>query len=575
MNSNIQGRKPFKEKSIRVILENSGYLMWIKDGQGRFRFVNNKFLEFFCLDKEEVIGSENKVVFQECNNISIDDEEFFVNRFYEYNEKKIIVNNSVKWIEVYTWPLYEEGEKKDWVGGIGNDITEEKLVDDFIYDTSFSSIDRKDFSKLLENLNMYEDKITNSLFNSSKCRKMAYIFMKRELLEDIRVELNNRITNEKYMKLLLDIATDFYGVLDIDKEKKQFRIRDMYNKKMNNDEIINIIKNLDYTNNIAKIVGEINGKTVKSRLCYIKDKYNEDRFIEFRWYVINDKQVILTAKDKTIEKQLSDYNKELQKNIGLENMKSQYFANLSHEFKTPMNIIISTCQLIKSSHINDRKSFDKYISAMKQNSYRLSRLINNLIDARKIKSGYYNLNRGNYNIVSIIKDLAASMKEYVLSKERKFLLESSWDEIMVFCDPEMIERIMMNLISNAVKYTNKDNYIKINIDRDDNNVVITVSNNGVKLDKESAEIIFNRFVRADNVFSRRCEGSGIGLYIVKSLVKLHGGNIWVDVSEEGKTKFIFSIPIKNSNIESSDKNEVSSNILGKEERCNIEFSDIY
>lgn len=575
MNSNIQGRKPFKEKSIRVILENSGYLMWIKDGQGRFRFVNNKFLEFFCLDKEEVIGSENKVVFQECNNISIDDEEFFVNRFYEYNEKKIIVNNSVKWIEVYTWPLYEDGEKKDWVGGIGNDITEEKLVDDFIYDTSFSSIDRKDFSKLLENLNMYEDKITNSLFNSSKCRKMAYIFMKRELLEDIRVELNNRITNEKYMKLLLDIATDFYGVLDIDKEKKQFRIRDMYNKKMNNDEIINIIKNLDYTNNIAKIVGEINGKTVKSRLCYIKDKYNEDRFIEFRWYVINDKQVILTAKDKTIEKQLSDYNKELQKNIGLENMKSQYFANLSHEFKTPMNIIISTCQLIKSSHINDRKSFDKYISAMKQNSYRLSRLINNLIDARKIKSGYYNLNRGNYNIVSIIKDLAASMKEYVLSKERKFLLESSWDEIMVFCDPEMIERIMMNLISNAVKYTNKDNYIKINIDRDDNNVVITVSNNGVKLDKESAEIIFNRFVRADNVFSRRCEGSGIGLYIVKSLVKLHGGNIWVDVSEEGKTKFIFSIPIKNSNIESSDKNEVSSNILGKEERCNIEFSDIY
>lgn len=575
MNSNIQGRKPFKEKSIRVMLENSGYLMWIKDGQGRFRFVNNKFLEFFCLDKEEVIGSENKVVFQECNNISIDDEEFFVNRFYEYNEKKIIVNNSVKWIEVYTWPLYEDGEKKDWVGGIGNDITEEKLVDDFIYDTSFSSIDRKDFSKLLENLNMYEDKITNSLFNSSKCRKMAYIFMKRELLEDIRVELNNRITNEKYMKLLLDIATDFYGVLDIDKEKKQFRIRDMYNKKMNNDEIINIIKNLDYTNNIAKIVGEINGKTVKSRLCYIKDKYNEDRFIEFRWYVINDKQVILTAKDKTIEKQLSDYNKELQKNIGLENMKSQYFANLSHEFKTPMNIIISTCQLIKSSHINDRKSFDKYISAMKQNSYRLSRLINNLIDARKIKSGYYNLNRGNYNIVSIIKDLAASMKEYVLSKERKFLLESSWDEIMVFCDPEMIERIMMNLISNAVKYTNKDNYIKINIDRDDNNVVITVSNNGVKLDKESAEIIFNRFVRADNVFSRRCEGSGIGLYIVKSLVKLHGGNIWVDVSEEGKTKFIFSIPIKNSNIESSDKNEVSSNILGKEERCNIEFSDIY
>lgn len=575
MNSNIQGRKPFKEKSIRVILENSGYLMWIKDGQGRFRFVNNKFLEFFCLDKEEVIGSENKVVFQECNNISIDDEEFFVNRFYEYNEKKIIVNNSVKWIEVYTWPLYEEGEKNDWVAGIGNDITEEKLVDDFIYDTSFSSIDRKDFSKLLENLNMYEDKITNSLFNSSKCRKRAYIFMKRELLEDIRVELNNRITNEKYMKLLLDIATDFYGVLDIDKEKKQFRIRDMYNKKINNDEMINIIKNLDYTNDIAKIVGEINGKTVKSRLCYIKDKYNEDRFIEFRWYVINDKQVILTAKDKTIEKQLSDYNKELQKNIGLENMKSQYFANLSHEFKTPMNIIISTCQLIKSSHINDRKSFDKYISAMKQNSYRLSRLINNLIDARKIKSGYYNLNRGNYNIVSIIKDLAASMKEYVLSKERKFLLESSWDEIMVFCDPEMIERIMMNLISNAVKYTNKDNYIKINIDRDDNNVVITVSNNGVKLDKESAEIIFNRFVRADNVFSRRCEGSGIGLYIVKSLVKLHGGNIWVDVSEEGKTKFIFSIPIKNSNIESSDKNEVSSNILGKEERCNIEFSDIY
>lgn len=575
MNGNIKGRRPYSEKELRNMLNKAPYLMWIKDEQGRYRFVNEEFLELFDLKIENVIGIKDKDIFLNNTNITIDSDDFFYDELYKYIEKKVSVEGNVKWIEAYTWPLYESSEKEGWIAGVATDITEEKLIDDFLCDIICKSITDNDIDNFLENLTYYDETLYQGEAGKDKCRKLAYIFIKNELLGNIKAEFDKRVISEKYMNLLLDVAADFYGVLDVDYEKKEFKIKQMYIDRAKDKELLDIIRNLGYNEHDGERVCEVNGHPIKSNLSHIKDKNNEDRFIEFRWYIVNRGQVIVTANDKTIEKQLSDYNKELQKHIGLEKMKSEFFANLSHEFKTPINIITTACQLIKSIGINGGNVFEKYVSIMKQNSYRLSKLINNLIDTRRIDNGYYSLEKGNYNIVAIINKLADSMEEYLLSKKRKFIFESACDEIVVSCDPEMIERIMMNLISNAVKYTNEGNTIKISIKNDNKCVFITVSNNGEKLEKESIDIIFDRFVRADNILTRRCEGSGIGLYIVKSLVELHGGNIWVDVDEQDITKFTFSMSVNNANSINSNENDLKRDILGKEVRCNIEFSDIY
>ena len=145
---------------------------------------------------------------------------------------------------------------------------------------------------------------------------------------------------------------------------------------------------------------------------------------------------------------------------------------------------------------------------------------------------------------------------------------------MTSCDPDKIERVILNLLSNAIKYTSDNGTIKVNIKSDNQNVNVSVKDSGVGISQDKLDIIFDRFGQANNLLTRRCEGSGIGLSLVKAIVEMHGGKIKV-YSELGKgTEFVFNIPIKL--LDEDDKCII--NYDNKDfyvEKCNIEFSDIY
>lgn len=145
---------------------------------------------------------------------------------------------------------------------------------------------------------------------------------------------------------------------------------------------------------------------------------------------------------------------------------------------------------------------------------------------------------------------------------------------MTSCDPDKIERVILNLLSNAIKYTHDNGNIEVSLKSDTNNVSISVKDSGLGIPQDKLDIIFDRFGQANNLLTRRCEGSGIGLSLVKAIVEMHGGKIKV-YSEVGKgTEFIFNIPIKL--LDENDK--CINNYDNKDfyvEKCNIEFSDIY
>ncbi len=209
----------------------------------------------------------------------------------------------------------------------------------------------------------------------------------------------------------------------------------------------------------------------------------------------------------------------------VEKAKGQFFANLSHEIKTPINIIYSCVQLLDINKEEGEKSlwnsYNKYDNTIKQNCYRLLRLVNNLVDITKIDSGYMNLNFVNYEIVGLVEDITLSIVPYVESKNINVLFDTFIEELEIRCDPESIERVILNLISNAVKFTNNDGNICVLMDADDNYVTIRVKDDGVGISKDVQEEIFKRFVQEDKSFNRKKEGSGIGLALVKSLVELH------------------------------------------------------
>ena len=223
----------------------------------------------------------------------------------------------------------------------------------------------------------------------------------------------------------------------------------------------------------------------------------------------------------------------MEESLHVENIKNEFFANISHEFKTPLNIILASLQVINHNIFNKNIKFSKdfnlkkYTNSIKQNSYRLLRLANNLIDITKIDSGYYEIQPKNCNIVSIIEDITISVAQYMKDKGIDLIFDTSFEEIIISCDPDKIERIMLNLLSNAVKYTKSPGIINVFIDKTEDTVIISVKDTGIGIPKENISIIFERFIQVDDTLTRKCEGSGIGLSLVQSLVQMHSGKIAV------------------------------------------------
>ncbi|WP_253200451.1 ATP-binding protein [Clostridium sp. CF012] len=270
----------------------------------------------------------------------------------------------------------------------------------------------------------------------------------------------------------------------------------------------------------------------------------------------------------------NETNKELQKLLISED---EFIANISHELKTPLNVIFSSAQLFEmycnNGSLDDRREkIIKYIDSIKLNSYRLSKLINNIVDSSKIKAGFFEMHLSNNNIINIIEDIVMSVIDYSDSKGLNLIFDTDIEEKVIACDPEKIERIVLNLISNAIKFSEKGTEICVNIQNKNEFVEISVIDNGVGIASNHKDVIFDRFKQVNKSLSRNAEGTGIGLSLVKSIVELHGGVIFVESELDKGSKFTFTLPCIKVVQESM---LLNSNLKNKDERIQLEFSDIY
>ncbi|MDW5299330.1 MAG: ATP-binding protein [Sedimentibacter sp.] len=262
-------------------------------------------------------------------------------------------------------------------------------------------------------------------------------------------------------------------------------------------------------------------------------------------------------------------------------LQGEIFINVSHELKTPLNVIFSSTQLMEmyinnGFHEDNKEKIFNNIKIIKQNCNRFIRLINNILDTSKIKSGFLELSLSNENIVEVVENIAQSVSEYIKAKGININFDTNTEEKYIACDANKIERIMLNLISNAVKFSNKGNNININV-LDKNDVVeISVRDTGIGIDKKDLDSIFNIYYQVDRSLSRNAEGTGIGLSLVKSFVEIHDGKISVE-SEVGKGT-IFKIELPSKTIKEDEVAITTDTIKplnDKIEMINVEFSDIY
>lgn len=262
-------------------------------------------------------------------------------------------------------------------------------------------------------------------------------------------------------------------------------------------------------------------------------------------------------------------------------IQDEIYSNVSHELKTPLNVIFSANQMmdiyLNSSSLEDNRiKLHEYNNNIKQNCYRLIKLINNIVDLSKSNSGLLNVESVNVNIVGIVETIVKSVSVYVKNKGLEIEFKSNVKEKIIACDVNLIERVMLNLISNAVKFSKPNGKITISVLDKGETVEISVKDHGTGIKKKHLDFIFQRFYQADKSLSRNTEGSGIGLSLVKSIIDLHEGTIRVESAVGKGSKFIVELPAKKAD-EIIDASELvdANHMNSKIEMLKIEFSDIY
>ena len=258
--------------------------------------------------------------------------------------------------------------------------------------------------------------------------------------------------------------------------------------------------------------------------------------------------------DKLVEKRTQQLNNEMNKNkvlfnrlLEVEKSKNNYFINLSHELRTPLNVINSIEQLIRSFCRSDKEltksKLEKYMDIMKSNTNRLLNLINNIMDKSKIENGKYKINKSQCDIVYIVEEATLTLKESIESSGIELIFDTDVEEKIINCDKYDIERCIVNLVSNAHKFTPNGGRISVTIKDLNNSVEITVEDTGIGIEKKYHDTIFDRYSQVVDKNNENKSGTGLGLAITKHIIDLHNGKIYLESEPNKGTKFIIILPI--------------------------------
>lgn len=319
-----------------------------------------------------------------------------------------------------------------------------------------------------------------------------------------------------------------------------------------------------------KITKEKNIKAAAEVLFIVANALSKIGYEELKLKIVHKNLQQEVIEKESMLRESSEYNK----------LKTQFFSTISHELKTPVNIIYSSLQLLESiyksnSEVPSADTFLKYSNIMKLNSYRLIRIINNLIDLNKYEFGFNSINLKNDDIIKVVEDVSLSVVEYARLKSIELIFDTEIEEKVMAFDSEKIERIILNLLSNAVKFTEPGGNINICIYDKNEYLLISVKDTGIGIPENMLDKIFHTFTQVDSSFTRNVEGSGIGLSIVRLLVEMHEGKVWAK-SELGKgSEFIIKLPIKLISDEINTNNQREIQFNSNIERIKMEFSDIY
>lgn len=419
------------------------------------------------------------------------------------------------------------------------------------------------------------------------------IFLKmfNQLVAELNQKKNNNIQLKEHLrkknKILLDkenliikginnykaiIDSSFDGIISFKNGKIKY-----LNKKAAEILNINNISDIfdmnisDFIEKYFKLDGNI---YLKKKKAVGKIQNNGKlRYAEIFFQKITDEYKTIYINNISVIDEEMKMKQEMKKISNDFNEKTKFYMNVSHELQTPVNLIYSAAQLnriyIKN---NDCEKLLKNIDAIYKNSLRLLRTVNNFVFAERINRKDINVNMCSVNIVYVINNIISCCQKYLKMNLNTIIFESQADDYFVLCDEELIIYSILSIISNAVKYGKKNGVIAISLkELEGSRISISIENDGPLISQDKMLYIFDRFTCINKSLDRLKEGSGIALFIAKSLIQLQGGNIEFNIDGLGNK---FEIVLKKAN-KYDKKAGRFPKINSLQNKVDVEFSDIY
>lgn len=378
-------------------------------------------------------------------------------------------------------------------------------------------------------------------------------------------ELENTIMNieqsEKTYKLLLQTLPE--GIVIVNPTTKKHIYRNEASIRMLktigleklNESIKTYLKEENYGNFRRFTIDKLNNVDIS--LAIVKREEEGSLIVVFR---------MLDCEFKSIQ-----LEKELNRIKEKNKFKTEFLSNVAYDIKKPINKIFETNNnLIENKGKYNSENINNHTRLVKQNCYRLIRLLNNIEYVSRIDSGTCTLELRKCDIVKLLENIVKISKTYTDKKGIDISFKSEVNKKILSLDIDKVEKIILNILSNAIKFTDTGGRIDINLYMENEQVCISIKDTGIGIPKDKTEVIFENFEQLDTTLSRGCEGTGMGLSVVKKLANLNNIKINVESELNKGSEFIITLPnnIVSKNIKLQDK-------FAQDEKIDIEFSDIY
>ncbi len=243
------------------------------------------------------------------------------------------------------------------------------------------------------------------------------------------------------------------------------------------------------------------------------------------------------CKYPTFKQVENSFNRAAEELEHTEMLRSDFINNFSHEFKTPIVSIAGFAKLLRRGNLSEKEK-EEYLIAIEEESLRLSAMANNVLSLTRVENQTILTNITEFNLSEQLRACVLLLEEKWTTKN--LYMDIQFDEYYISANEELLKQVWINLLDNAIKFSPINDSITININREDNSLLVSITNHGKDIPKDSLKRIFNKFYQADE--SHSSKGNGIGLAVVKKVCQLHNGEVTV-ISENNTTTFTVSLPI--------------------------------